>query len=70
MKTFGDIWRKHALLYDTAARDKAFKQNYQNTLTNIHAGYTELAHVCGTSVSDCKKRRVKYRDGVTKAVLQ
>ncbi len=70
MKMFGDVWQKHPLLYDTKLHDKAFKRDYQGTLKNIHDAYAELSCICSTSVNDCKKRRVKYRDGLTKAVWQ
>ncbi len=70
MTEFSRVWQTFPLLYDEEERNKLFALDYSSAVTKMKKSYEDMAVSLNLSVEQVKACRVKYRDGVTKAVKQ
>lgn len=68
MQSFSKLWAKQPLLYDEEVRNTAFAANHIAAQLSIDAAYNTIASTLGMSVTEVKRRKAKFRDGVTRAL--
>ena len=70
MQEFADAWKQYPILYDEQVRNRHFSQDFKGTAVYMRQCYSTLAVKLNTTEDDMRKRRIKYVDGVTKALGQ
>ncbi len=70
MARFSNVWKKYPVLFDEATRNSHFSQDFKGTSNFIKKCYEDMGCELSLSAEEVWKRRIKYVDGVTKALMQ